>query len=122
VRAALASLAIAASLSACGPAAPIVMPGIMAPPVAVAPPPVPVLPAVSASLARAQAAYDRLRPAAMRALPFLPEPYASRARIALDATGAALAAARQATTLAEQLAEVRRADGLAARLGALIGT
>ena len=59
------------------------------------------------ALLRAEAAYLRIRSAAERVLPWLPEPYASRAHRALAVADRAFGAARLATSVADQF----RAEG-----------
>lgn len=56
----------------------------------------------AAAIERVQARFDRLRPYAELVLPSLSPARAARVRLALELTERALAAARVATTLAEQ--------------------
>jgi hypothetical protein len=73
----------------------------------------------SVALDRAEAAYDRINLFANVLLPLLPEPYATRVRTAQAIADRAFAAARAATTLAEQLAELRKAEAAAKTIAEL---
>jgi hypothetical protein len=66
--------------------------------------------AVQTPLERAEAAYTRIRGIALMVLPIVPEAYASSIRDGLDKADRALVAARAASSLAEQLIELRKVE------------
>ncbi|KQO13293.1 hypothetical protein [Sphingomonas sp. Leaf242] len=71
---------------------------------------------IGTAIDRAQAAYDRIAAAAERILPFLSPERQARVRLAMALTERGLIAARNAATIAEQLAALRQAEAATATI------